>query len=250
MTTEPARFTDVEGALNFRDGGGYETTEGNCVRWRRVFRAGALHEATPESASLVRDQLGVRSVFDLRFPNEVEGPGTLGLILEAPVAHHHLSIIPDGGSAQLDEEFGRGISGPRYGSYLRYGADRFASMFNLLADSDTYPAIIHCSAGKDRTGVSLALLLDLLGVDHDTIRDDYDLSNRSLEGLMDRVRAAGRPIDGDTIEEQRRLYGAPPEAIAGFLEHLHSEHGSARAYLESIGVSSAGLDAIREGLLE
>jgi protein-tyrosine phosphatase len=250
MPDEPARFIDVEGVLNFRDRGGYETTEGNRVRWRRVFRAGALHEATAKSASLVRNELGVRSVFDLRFPNEVDRPGTLGLILEDPVTHHHLSIIPDGGSALLDEEFGRGISGPRYGSYLKYGADRFASMFNLLAETSTYPAIIHCSAGKDRTGVSLALLLDLLGVDHDTIRDDYDLSNRSLDGLMDRVRAAGNPIEGATHEDHRRLYGAPPEAMAGFLEHLRSEHGSARAYLESIGVPSANLDTIREGLLE
>ncbi|PZC43811.1 MAG: Tyrosine phosphatase family protein [Chloroflexi bacterium] len=103
MTTEPARFIDVEGVLNFHDGGGYETTEGNRVRCRRERRAGTLHEATLESASLVRDQLGVPSVFDLRFPNEIDGPGTLGPILEAPVAHHHLSIIPDGSSAQLDE---------------------------------------------------------------------------------------------------------------------------------------------------
>ena len=250
MTSEPARFIDVEGVLNFRDGGGYETTEGNRVRWRRVFRAGALHGATPESASLVRSELGVRSVFDLRFPDEVTRPGTLGPILDAPVRHHHLSVIPDGGSALLDEEFGRGISGPRYGSYLRYGAERFANMFKLLAEPDSYPAIVHCSAGKDRTGVSLALLLDLLGVDHETIRDDYDLSNRSLDGLIEMVRAAGRPVDGETFEERRRLYGAPPEAMAGFLEHLRTEHGSARGYLESVGVSSTELDAIREGLLE
>jgi protein tyrosine/serine phosphatase len=126
------------------------------------------------------------------------------------VSHHHLSIIPDGGSAQLDKEFARGISRPSY------GVNCFANMFNLLAESDTDSAIIHCSAGKDHSGVSLALLIDLLDVDHDKIRDDYDLSKRSLEGLMDRVGAADRPIDGNTIEAQRRLYGAPPEAMFGF----------------------------------
>jgi protein-tyrosine phosphatase len=73
---------------------------------------------------------------------------------------------------------------PPYGSYLRHGADRFASIFNLLADPDTYPAIIHCSHGKDRTCVSLALLLELLRVDHATIRNDYDFFNRSLDGLI------------------------------------------------------------------
>jgi len=67
---------------------------------------------------------------------------------------------------------------------------------------------------------------------------------------MDRVRAAGRPIEGNTIEEHRHLYGAPPEAMEGFLEILSSEHGSARAYLESVGVPSTALDAIRDAMLE
>jgi protein tyrosine/serine phosphatase len=250
MTAEPARFIDVEGVLNFRDGGGYATTEGNRIRWRRVFRAGALHEATPASATLVRNELGVRSIIDLRFASELERAGTLGLIAEPPVAHHPLSIIPDGGSAKLDELHGRGISAGRYGAYLQVGADKFAQEFHLLAQAETYPVIIHCSAGKDRTGVSLALLQDLLGVDHQTIREDYDLTNRSLDGLMARVTAAGRPIEGDTVEQHQQLYGAPPAAIAGFLEHLKSEHGSARAYLESVGVTSAELDAIRDQLLE
>ena len=119
------------------------------MRWRRVFRAGALHEATAESAALVRERLGVRSVVDLRFNAELERAGSLGPILEPPMTYHSLPIVPDGGSAKLDQKHGRGISAGRYGAYLEIGADRFAREFTLLADVDTYPVIIHCSAGKD-----------------------------------------------------------------------------------------------------
>ena len=247
--TEPRRLPEVPGLLNFRDAGGHQTRRGSAVQTRRLFRSGALHLASPQAVAFVRDELGVRSVIDLRTMAEVRESGALGELALPPLRRHHLPVIPDGASELLNERFGPGISAGRYLAYLDLGAESFRALFTLLARADSYPAIIHCTAGKDRTGVSVALLGDLLGVSPEIISADYDLSNRARADLIARLLASGREVPEAPEDELERLYGAPPEAIRGFLSGLRRERGSARRYLQSVGVSALAIGEIERQLL-
>src|SRR5690606_8354812 len=84
-------------------------------------------------------------------------------------AYHHLPPLPDGASPLLDARYGPGISGQRYLGYLDFAEDAFRRIFGLLADPASYPLVVHCTAGKDRTGVVTAMALEVAGVDRATI---------------------------------------------------------------------------------
>ncbi len=252
MTAEAQRHFPYEGVFNFRDAGGYRAADGRQVRRRRLFRSDAVHRMTEADAARARKELGVVNVLDLRRDDEVQRDGVgLGPLLQSPTRHHRFSILPmldrpGGVTAALDEEHGRGPSGGRYMAYLDMGAREFAGAVELLANEASYPALIHCTAGKDRTGVLVALLLNVLGVDDDTIVGDYELSNRSTQMLVE----AGRIPNDASPEDLQRYYGAPPEAMTTFLQRLGEQFGSAQGYLTSRGVSDDALDRIRAALLE
>ena len=104
---------------------------------------------------------------------------------------------------------------------------------------------MHCSAGKDRTGVVCALVMNVLGVDDETIVTDYALSNLSTAKLL-----SMRDVQVGEGEDVQRLYGAPPDAMAEFLERLHESYGDARGYLRAQGLSDDELDRLATLLLE
>ena len=250
------RHLVFDGTFNFRDLGRYRTADGRLVRERTLFRSGALDHLSSAVADEVVERLGVRTVIDLRYPDGTEADSTaLGPLPARPgVRHVPLPLLPprvEGRvtSEVLDAAHGPGPSGGRYFGYLDFAAPAITGALAVLAEPAAYPAIIHCTAGKDRTGVLTALLLDTLGVPPETIVDDYALSNASLPALIAHLRAMGR-VDGTVPVEALARYGAPVGAISGFLERLHAAHGSARGYLASIGVPAATLDAVAACLLD
>lgn len=254
------RHLKFDGVINFRDAGGYRTAGGDSVRWRKLFRSGALHYMTDADVQRAHD-LGLRSVLDLRRPAEIAYQG-LGPLFESSVELHALPVIPDDGSAQLDERYGRGISGERYRGYLEFSGPDYPNYFvtalELLADQSTYPALFHCSAGKDRTGVLAALVLDILGVDRETIAEDYVLSNLATDGLIaqtrrdvERRRALGEVVEGaPTGSPPPGWLPVPLDGISVFLDSIGAEFGSARGYFEAQGVEAATFDRLAEALLE
>jgi protein-tyrosine phosphatase len=244
------RHIPLEACFNFRDVGGYAAADGRRVRWGRLYRAGTLHRMTP--ADIERTcGLGISTVIDLRRPDEAEAAHAAWLA-ERGIRHVPLPVLPTGASEVLDERFGRGISPPRYVGYLDWAGPRFAEAIEMLAAPEVYPAVVHCSAGKDRTGTLVALVLDLLGVEHETIVRDYELTNREVERQFRWLLESGRlPEDrrGDP-EGFRRDLGVPVEAIEHFLGELRREHGSVEAYVRSQGVSGSTIEGLREQLLE
>ncbi len=159
----------------------------------------------------------------------------------------------------LDARFGPGISGPRYVGYLDLGAPRFADAIRLLADPATYPAVVHCSAGKDRTGTTVAMVLDALGVPRETVIADFALTNRDVDrqfawmratGLIgeDRLREGAHGVPG--ADAFRQSLGVPVGAIEHFLAHLDREFGSVRGYLAHLGIDEATMSALRDQLTE
>ena len=257
MTTQADRHLPYDTVFNFRDVGGYRTRDGRRLRWRRLFRAAALHDVSPRDAAAIHADLGTAAILDLRRPDEIasESPDLGPLVARVPRRENFCLIPlpvepPPGGdvrvAATLDEQYGRGPSGARYGAYLEGGAAAGAAAVAALCEPAVYPALVHCTAGKDRTGVLIALVLDLLGVPDETIVRDYALSG----GVVRPFVANGRIPAGTPAHELDAFYGAPPQAMRDFLALLRQRHGSARGYLRAQGLPSAQLERLPQLLLE
>jgi len=243
------RHIDLENALNFRDIGGYRTADGHTVRWRRMFRAGGLSELTPADLVVLRE-LGIATVLDLRSTAEWES-GRFP-IDDVPVAFHHLPLVEqvlDPTKYSVPE----GMLAARYQEIAQIGATYIAQAISIVADAETHPIVVHCLAGKDRTGVVVALVLSLLGVDDDTVAEDYSLSNLA----MGRLRAAAEANPGREMQRIKRsedvtaeVFSAKPSNIHALFEALRSSHGSLEDYVIASGVEPAAIESLRAGLLD
>ena len=199
MSDFPARHFNLQGASNFRDLGGYATRDGHRVRWRQIFRSNHLGHLTPSDVEVVRG-LGVKSAFDFR---GVEERAAAACVIEE-IAVHSLPIEPTVVAALRARLQARALSSAdaleimreSYRNYVRQNTHSFRELFAHLLE-DRAPLVIHCTAGKDRTGFACALLLHALGVPADVIAEDYLLTNRfyrrdpnSSPDLPDDVRQA------------------------------------------------------------
>ena len=241
------RHIDFEGCFNFRDIGGYIGLDGRALRWGRYYRAGRQDRMTADDLTRVQE-LEMRTQIDLRRVDELEdhGPGPLE---ELGLRREWISVIPENGTQILNDRLGPGISGTRYLNYLTFDSGRWLRVFELLADPASYPVLVHCTAGKDRTGVTTALVLSVLGVAPATIEADFGLTNEDVHRQLAFVETERRiPEDRRAVIE--RAMGVPPEAIGVFLEGLDREYGGPLDYLHSIGVTDAMLESMRELLLE
>ncbi|MEN8162075.1 MAG: tyrosine-protein phosphatase [Myxococcota bacterium] len=201
------RLLPLEGAENFRDVGGYPSADGRRVRWGAVFRSDSL--ATLSEADLsTLDALGLRLVCDFRGDAEVEEEPNL-LAGRASVRYWRR---PLGDSNVQPAEWRRRFESGDFGdidsgwltrSYrgmIDRSAPDLAAVFRRLAAADAVPAVLHCTAGKDRTGVAVALLLLLLGVSRDCVIEDYALT---AHFTGDRIRAAERYFRERGIDPER-----------------------------------------------
>jgi protein-tyrosine phosphatase len=242
-----ARHVKCDGAFNVRDLGGYPTGDGGSVRWRTIYRADGLHRITPESLGEVRS-LGWRTVLDLRTLGELDS----GVYADDGVQVLHLPML--GKTWSID-----GVTGAedaatfladRYVDMLATGRPAIAAGIEVLATAARLPAVFHCSAGKDRTGVLAALLLSMLGVSDDVIADDYHLSAAAMERLVAALAAENPEVADRMVEQPDVFRRCPPEAMHLFLQRLRERYGSVDLYLLGAGVPPAVLTRARETLLE
>src|SRR5262245_43558078 len=180
MSDSPSRHLNLEGASNFRDLGGYPTSDGHIVRWRQIFRSNHLGHLTAADVDVVR-ALGVRSAFDFRGVEE----RALAVCGIEEIIVHSLPIEPTVvatlrarlAAGSLSAEDAMEIMRESYRGYVRQNPHSFRARFSHLVE-DRAPLVIHCTAGKDRTGFACALLLHALGVPDELIGQDYLLTNR------------------------------------------------------------------------
>jgi protein-tyrosine phosphatase len=194
-----SRHLNLQGASNFRDLGGYRTVDGRSVRWRQLFRSNHLGHLTETDVAIVRG-LKLRSAFDFRGIEERKA----AICALEEVEVHSLPIEPTVvatlrarlAAGSLSAAVALEIMRESYRDYVRNNTHRFRALFAHLLD-DRAPLVIHCTAGKDRTGFACALMLHTLGVPDDVIAEDYLLTNRfyrrdpaSASDLPDDVRQA------------------------------------------------------------
>jgi protein-tyrosine phosphatase len=243
MTTE--RVIALEGAVNFRDLGGYATVDGRQTRWRVLFRADGLSELSPTDFAVMRD-LGIRTVVDLRSGYEVEQ--SRFDVAAHPADFHHFPFID-----QLPdvETWDRqpGLLGAQYKEMLDDAAPQIISALGVLAAPEAQPAVFHCTAGKDRTGLLSALVLSLLGVPEETVVADYALSGEAMERL--RAKLILKYPDGkDVIADIDEVFSAEPDNMVELLRYLRERYGSVTEYAATVGVPDALVDRLRQTLLE
>lgn len=220
---------------NFRDVGGYPTADSRSVRTARLYRSDTLAKLSEDEMHLFAD-LGIRTIIDLQRPSEID---RLGRIPDAP-GRRYINIAPD--YALWDVHAYDEAAGPdrfladRYLDMARDGRAGFKAALGVLADESAAPAVVHCFAGKDRTGVLVALTLELLGVTDECICDDYA---RSEEWAR---RFAPTHIPAHWT-------GAPRDAMMTFLVEMRRDYGSVERYFAGAGITSAQFSSLRAHLL-
>jgi len=232
---------------NFRDVGGYPALDGKIVRWRRLFRADSLHRLEGDDWEAF-GALGVRTVIDLRRTFEVEEHGRVphadGLDYLNPVLEHvdwNEVPYPDGIAHE------RWLA-DRYLNFLEDGRAAVAKALSVIADPAAAPVVVHCMAGKDRTGVLSALLLDVLGVQHDVIAEDYALTSLALSQVLERLQGIEpyRASLAGYVAADHELHAA---TMTAFLRVLDHRHVGIEEWLVAQGLEPALVARFREAML-
>jgi protein-tyrosine phosphatase len=228
------RHIRLPGTRNLRDVGGYPAGGGRRTRWRTLLRTDALDRLPAASQATLLD-LGVRQVIDLRWPIELD---------EAPSVFRSSDSVQYRNIALFDEDPGPGKTlADIYRLMLDARAGQLVAVVRSLIVPDGLPAIVGCAAGKDRTGVTIAVVLAALGVPTDVVAGDYALSadlfaaDVADEHLVD-WRSSPAVVD------------CPPEVMLEVLDHLERRHGGAQALLLRNGLSSDDLARLNDLLTE
>jgi protein-tyrosine phosphatase len=245
VTTTPL----IASILNLRDVGGLRTGDGRTVRPGRLFRSATPFFLSREDASLVTTELGIRTRIDLRSSGEVAGGTSAHLAaVEQHVAHLHFRT---GGAWLPDESLGDPSArvASHYLRYLEHAGDAVAEVVRLLATPDRLPALVHCTVGKDRTGVAIAMTLSAIGVLDDEIVADYARTRDVVDEVMAQLRGVTEYANRIARLPAESL-SAEPESMALFLRHLDERHGGATAYLLRQGVTAETLDRLAAALFD
>jgi len=221
----PARTLEFEGCVNFRDLGGYRTGDGRMVAWRRLFRADGLNKLTAADRAQLLD-LGLTTVIDLRTLDEAEQRGSFP-VDEVPVRYVGLpltDVLP--ATEDLPDWKEAAYVATRYGAMVSEGGPVLTEAIGVLASGGSLPAVMHCSAGKDRTGVLSALVLAFLGVPDETIVEDYALSAAAMGRLLERLKAEYPEAADQVAAYAPAILHVVPETMEQFLASLLLEYGS------------------------
>lgn len=233
---------------NLRDVGGLRTTDGKIVRRGVLLRGATPAFLDAAGAAALVDDLQLATRVDLRGIAEVEDE-TSAHLLERERRALHLPVRAPREAGTFAEALGPAMVGRYYLAYLDASATSLVAFARVLIDPTQTPALAHCTAGKDRTGTAVALVLDAVGVRHDDIVADYALTHAAMPAL--RALFAELPTYRDRMNAlPAEAFAAAPEAMETFLALLTTEHSGGGAYLAAHGMSHAELAALTEALLE
>ena len=248
-TARPARHIELERAFNFRDLGGYPTADGGTTKWQVLYRADGIHRIS-DADVLTLQPLGLRTVIDLRTPDEIEQHGRFPL--EAyDVDYHHHPVLDVVWSPEQIESLGDSPTFlvDRYREMLVTGEGALGRSLRLLAENDTYPAVFHCAAGKDRTGIVAALVLALVGAADEVIAEDYALSREGVARMIEWVKENMPEARERMSKAPSSMMEAEPESILALLDHIRAEHGSIEQYVGTLGVDRDHIERLRVALV-
>jgi len=254
-------WIELEGAANVRDLGGLATQDGDETVVGRLLRGDNLQELSPSDVARLVGGIGLTTVVDLRSTAELVAEGPAPLDAVAGVRHAHHPILSEQGSAtdvvadvlltrdrdELDRS--RYPADPLVGHYLGYLEDRSGQVVAALhsvAEADG-AALVHCAAGKDRTGVVVALVLTAVGVRPQDVIADYAATGERIAGIVARLGRSptyAADINSKPAEEHRPR----PQTMAMFLEQVRIRYGGVTRWLAGRGFGQDDLDLLRAKL--
>ena len=258
---DPGQRLELHGTRNTRDIGGYRTVDGTTVRRGVVFRSDGLDDLSDTDTDLLLGA-GVRAILDFRSNGEASRPGAMtARFAVAGVTMRNLPLFDEADARSLFQsplEPGVHPLEPYYRSILVRHAANVRTALELLAEPANRPAVVHCSAGKDRTGVIVALLLSLAGVPASTICEDYARTGEYLDAAWIETRRDDAARWGIPWDRYVMAYECPPDVMAATLLFVSSEYtavGSSApsevsGYLASIGVAAETAATLRGALRE
>jgi protein-tyrosine phosphatase len=236
MQDAVARHFDLAGASNFRDLGGYPGRDGRPVRWRQIFRSNHLGHVTSGDIEVLRG-LGLKTAFDFRGVDE----RATAICAIADLTVHSLPIEPTvvpslrargTGGRTLSAADGLEAMCESYRNYVQHNTPRFRSLFAHLLQ-DPAPLVVHCTAGKDRTGFACALILHALGVAEETIAADYLLTNRYYR--RDPASSSDLPDDVKQV-----LGAVDVSLLDAAFDTIRSDYGDLESYFrDGLGVGAS-----------
>jgi protein-tyrosine phosphatase len=239
-------WIDLVGAYNVRDLGGLPAG-GRRVRRFALVRGDNPDGLTNADVATLRDVVGLRSVVDLRTVAEV--PGEIGQIATAGIERLHIPLIDLSGTLSGSMLIAEMVSdgAAAYRRMLAAAAPRIPQIIRYLLGQDHAPALIHCAAGKDRTGIVVAVLLAAAGVDREAIVADYLATAERLATVRASLGRSGRYRVGDVPERDPRMSRRDIEAVLAVLDVAD---GGVQGYLRGLGCPQRDLARWRELLLE
>jgi protein-tyrosine phosphatase len=248
VTTEQREWTRLlewEGCLNARDLGGYETEDGRETRWGTVVRSDSPAALT-EAGRAALAGYGVRAIVDLRLPAELaDDPNPFAEPGDHGITYTNVSFIdpaaaPPDAVSTLAEDYLQMLDRYRQG---------VAEAMAAIARAPEGAVLIHCAAGKDRTGLISALLLGLVDVPADTIAADYAMTAELLRPRERRWLESLLPEERAEREAMLARYAPTAEVMLAVLEGLEERYGGVEPYLRSTGLSQDDLDRLRDRLV-
>lgn len=238
-----------DGCLNVRDLGGHPTEDGSFTRFGAVVRADSVRQLT-DAGWVALAEYGVSRIVDLRFHDELAADPPR----EVPAEVVHVPVFPDPATGAWEEIDALSAAAPDdasatrdvYLTLLRLLPEGFAEAVEAVAEAPEGVVVVHCTAGKDRTGLVTALLLRLAGVSVANVAADYATSAENL-----RERARPWVEEAETEAERRRrerVVATPAEAMVGVLEELQRRFGGVAGYLREGGAADEVLERARARL--
>ncbi len=250
MATFAERLIRFDTCFNFRDLGGYQTGDGRRVRWKTLYRADTLHRLEGPDLDVFLE-LGLRSIIDLRSRHELDDHGRFRH--DGALVVHHVPMIDVVGGPrrpiQPAPDAPLRSVGEGYISMADEGRPAIGAAITLLAEPGALPAVFHCTAGKDRTGILAAIVLSALGVRDEDIVDDYMLTGESRAARNAYLRVHEPDYYAFLANLPATVRDMHGDAIPTLLAWIRTEHGSVPAYLVASGVDEDIVDALRANLL-